>query len=247
MDKDLQIEAPVMNLCLKCRRRLVTCLCDHLAPFETESRFIILMHPKEFRKEKIGTGRFTHLILKNSRIIVDVNFDTNEEFQAELNNPEYQSFVLYPGEDAIDLSGTTAKRDLGPKKKQFIVIDGTWPCAKKMMKLSTCLHKLPRVSFKVDRRSEFSIKHQPHPLCLSTVESIHQVILDLNRNDVEATQGQEENLMSVFRETVRMQRDLASDPEREGYRRKPFSFPEERRMSKKWTERSLFFRNPTDE
>ncbi len=231
-----------MNLCLVCRRRLVTCLCPHIVPFDTTSRFIILMHPKEFKREKIGTGRFTHLILKNSKIIVDVGFDENVEFQKLLADQEYETFVLYPGETVIDLSGENVAEKLGPKKQQFVVIDGTWPCAKKMMKLSTCLHYVPRVSFKLGRRSEFSIKHQPHPDCLSTVESIHQVLLDLNRAGVESTQGREENLMLVFRETVRMQKELASDPTREGYRRKPFSFPEERRMSKKWTERSLFFK-----
>lgn len=232
----------ILNFCLTCRRRHSTCLCPYIKSFETDSRFLILMHPKEFKKEKIGTGRFTHLILKNSKIIVDVGFDQNDEFQKYLSDSDYQSFVLYPGDEAIDLSGSGVKELLGPKKKQFIVIDGTWPCAKKMMKLSTCLHILARVSFKVDRRSEFSIKHQPHPLCLSTVESIHQVLLDLNRSGVEATSGAEENLMEVFRETVRMQKEMANDPAKEGYRRKPFSFPEDRRMSKKWTERSLFFK-----
>jgi DTW domain-containing protein len=231
-----------MNLCLTCRRRLATCLCPHIRSFETDSRFLILMHPKEFKKEKIGTGRFTHLILKNSKIIVDVGFDQNDEFQKCLLDESYESFVLYPGEEAINLSGSDLREKLGRKKKQFIVIDGTWPCAKKMMKLSTCLHQIPRVSFKVARTSEFSIKHQPHPACLSTVESIHQVLLDLNRAGVEHTEGKEDNLMQVFRETVRMQKELASDPAKEGYRRKPFSFPEERRMSKKWTERSLFFK-----
>ncbi len=236
------IETLEMNLCLTCRRRIVTCLCTHIKPFATESRFLILMHPKEYKKEKIGTGRFTHLILKNSKIIVDVGFDENAEFQKYLKDEEYQSYLLYPGDEAIDISGENVLEKLGPKKKQFIVIDGTWPCAKKMVKLSTCLHYLSRASFRIERKSEFSIKHQPHPSCLSTVESIHQVLLDLNRAKVEATQGAEDNLMDVFRETVRMQRELASDSSREGYRRKPFSFPEDRRMSKKWTERSLFYK-----
>ncbi len=36
------------------------------------------MHPMEYKKEKVGTGRFSHLILKNSEIVVDVGFDENE-------------------------------------------------------------------------------------------------------------------------------------------------------------------------
>lgn len=229
-----------LNLCLNCRRRLRTCVCQYLRPFKTDSRFIILMHPMEFKKEKVGTGRFSHLILENSEILVDVGFDENPRFQEILNDPEYQSYVLYPGEKTIDLSGEAV--DLGKKKSQFIVIDGTWPCAKKMMKLTTSLHHVPRVSFTTDRQSEFKVKHQPMPGCLSTVESIHQVLFDLNRLKIEKTEGKEENLMDVFRETVKLQVELASDPDRQAYRKKPLSLPENRKISKKWESRLLFFK-----
>lgn len=234
--------SPKLNLCLHCRRRILTCVCDKLKPFDTQSRFIILMHPMEFKKEKVGTGRFSHLILKNSEILVDINFDENSRLTDILNDETYETFLLYPGFETIDLGTDVLKRSL-KKKAQFIVIDGTWPCAKKMMKLSTCLHHIPRVSFSSDRQSEFKVKHQPLPGCLSTVESIHQVLHDLNRMKLESTNGAEENLMDVFRYTVQQQIELASDPERQGYRKKPFSLPENRKISRKWEHRLLFFNN----
>lgn len=233
---------PKLNLCLQCRRRILTCVCERLRPFETQSRFIVLMHPMEFKKEKVGTGRFSHLILKNSEVLVDVNFDGNIRLNEILNDPEYETFLLYPGFETIDL-GTDELKETLTKKAQFIVIDGTWPCAKKMMKLSTCLHHVPRVSFNSDRVSEFKVKHQPLPGCLSTVESIHQVILDLNRMGLENTKNAHENLMDVFRYTVKQQIELASDPKRQGYRKKPFSLPENRKISRKWENRLLFFNN----
>lgn len=232
-----------MNLCLKCRRRLRTCVCSHLLPFSTESRFIILMHPMEYKKEKVGTGRFTHLILKNSEIIVDIGFDENKRFQEVLQAPEYETFVLYPGDKAIDISSDNGYQVLGSKKKQFIVIDGTWPCAKKMMKLTNSLHQLPRISFSAKRLSEFHVKHQPLPGCLSTVESIHQVLIELNRLQVEKTGGAEENLMSVFRHTVNEQIKIAQNPGEQGYRRRAYSAGDERKISKKWNERLIFFKD----
>jgi DTW domain-containing protein YfiP len=232
-----------MNLCLNCRRRLLTCVCEDLRPFDTASRFIILMHPMEFKKEKVGTGRFSHLILKNSEIIVDVGFDENKRFQEVLSDQKYQSVILYPGVETIDLSQADSSSKLGNKPIQFFIIDGTWPCAKKMMKLTTKLHHLPRVSFKAERISEFQVKHQPMPGCLSTVESIHQVIVDLNHLGREHSENQEENLMHVFRKTVQQQISLASDPSRAGYRKKPFSLPESRKISKKWKDRLLFFKD----
>ena len=201
------------------------------------------MHPMEYKKEKVGTGRFSHLILKNSALIVDINFDNNKEFQALLNDNSYETFLVYPGDKTINLSDKNSIKSMGEKKKQFILIDGTWPCAKKMMKLSTCLHQLPRVSFSSDRISEFKVKHQPLPGCLSTVESIHQLLKDLNHLNFEETQGREENLMEVFRHTVEQQVSLASDPERQGYRKKSYSALEDRKISKKWSQRLLFFKS----
>jgi DTW domain-containing protein YfiP len=231
-----------LNLCLYCRRRLLTCVCQYLQPFMTDSRFVLLMHPMEFKKEKVGTGRFTHLILKNSEIIVDVGFDENKRFLEVLSDEKYQTVILYPGDETIDLSKSESAPKLGMKPLQFFVIDGTWPCAKKMMKLTTKLHGLPRVSFNSQRISEFQVKHQPLPGCLSTVESIHQVLLDLNILGKEKTEGLEENLMLVFRKTVQQQIDLAQDPTRQGYRKKPFKLSSERKISKKWDKRLLFFR-----
>lgn len=236
----------ILNLCLTCRRRLLTCVCEHLRPFETRSRFVILMHPMEFKKEKVGTGRFSHLILKNSEIIVDLGFDQNKRFLEVLADPNYQTVILYPGDETIDLSSQASRPQLQGLPLQFIVIDGTWPCAKKMMKLTTKLHHLPRVSFNTQRISEFLVKHQPMPGCLSTVESIHQVLLDLNKLGIEKSDGQEENLMDVFRKTVEQQITLAQDPTRQGYRKKPFSIAANRKISKKWDGRLLFFRAPSE-
>jgi len=230
-----------MNLCLQCRRRIRTCVCDKLRPFGTNTRFVILMHPMEYKKEKVGTGRFSHLILENSKIIVGVGFDEDPEFKALLDDKDYESFVLYPGEQSLNLSQDEVT--LSPKKKQIFVIDGTWACAKKMMKLTTSLHHLPWVSFRSDRVSEFTVKHQPIPGCLSTAESLHQLLLEMNRLGVEKTEGKEDNLMEVFRETVKQQLEAAADLERSRYRAKPFVEPHLRKISKKWGWRNVFFKN----
>jgi DTW domain-containing protein YfiP len=194
----------------------------------------------EFKKEKVGTGRFSHLILKNSEVIVDLSFENNQRLQEILKDPLYDTFLLYPGRKTIDLGTDELKLKL-TRVPQFLLIDGTWPCAKKMMKLTPSLHSLPRVSFHNQRISEFKVKHQPLPGCLSTVESLHQVLTDLNRMGLENTDSKHENLMEVFHYTVDQQLELARNPTRPGYRKKPFKEAEERKISRKWEGRLLFF------
>ncbi len=228
-----------MNLCLDCRRRLATCVCSLVRPFPTESRFVILQHPKEFKKEKVGTGRFTHLILENSEILVGVDFDGDQRFLAILEDPKYYTVLLYPGPSSIDLSQVDADGFAPDKPLQFIVIDGTWPCAKKMMRLTTQLHDLQRVSFSSSRVSEFTVKQQPGEECLSTVESIHQVLIDMNRLGLEQTQGREENMMKVFRHTVQQQIEMAADRSETSYRKGSYKEPAQRKQSKR--SRSLVY------
>jgi hypothetical protein len=62
----------------------------------------------------------------------------------------------------------------------------------------------------------------------------------------EKTDGAEENLMDVFRRTVQQQIELAQDPTRQGYRKKPFKLSSDRKISKKWGHRLLFFRESAD-
>ncbi|MEA3289204.1 MAG: DTW domain-containing protein, partial [Campylobacterota bacterium] len=54
------------DFCYSCYRPKSSCMCEYTKPIATNTKFIILMHPKEFRKTKNGTGHFTHLNLSNS-------------------------------------------------------------------------------------------------------------------------------------------------------------------------------------
>ena len=50
------------------------------------------MHPKEYKKEKNGTGHMTKLQLDNSEIIVGVDFTKNKRVNEILANEKKDSF-----------------------------------------------------------------------------------------------------------------------------------------------------------
>ena len=155
-----------------------TCICKHISSFQTKTRFIILMHPKEYKKQKNGTGLMTKLQLENSEIIVGVDFTNNNRVNDILNKEKNCSFLLYPGKDNFNLSirkSSEINSFMGTNPHIFL-LDGTWPCARKMLKLSRNLQKLKRVSFDNEIKSKFIIKQQPQALCLSTIESVYTVL-----------------------------------------------------------------------
>ncbi len=193
-------------------RPSVTCVCDCINPLQTQTRFVILMHPKEYKKEKNGTGHMTKLQLENSEIIVGVDFTHNKRVNEILNDENCESFLLYPGADSFNLSVREKSEThtfLGTKPYLFI-LDGTWPCARKMLKLSKNLQQLQRVSFDNTITSKFLIKQQPEALCLSTIESVFTVLNLLNASGFE--QCNTKDFLVPFEKMISSQIDYMLDP-----------------------------------
>jgi DTW domain-containing protein YfiP len=56
------------------------------------------------KKGHVGTGRLAHLSLINSEIIVDKDFDTNDQFNKLISNKDFSHYVLYPSDSPLNLS-----------------------------------------------------------------------------------------------------------------------------------------------
>ena len=213
----LQIDKKITRTkCYKCMRPSSTCICRHISPIQTKTRFIILMHPREHRKEKVGTGLMTKLQLENSEIIVGVDFTNNDRVN-EILTKEKGSFLLYPGINNFNLS--TSKRSeinsLMVNSPHLFLLDGTWACVRKMLKLSKNLQKLKRVSFDNKIKSKFIIKQQPEALCLSTIESVFTVLNLLKEGGLE--QCDTKGFLIPFEKLIEYQLEYIHNPNSKNY------------------------------
>ncbi|AUC85706.1 hypothetical protein CW731_10595 [Polaribacter sp. ALD11] len=227
--------------CYKCMSPTSTCICKHIRPFQTKTRFIILMHPKEYKKEKNGTGHMTKLQLENSEIIVGVDFTNNNRVNEILTEEKNASFLLYPGKDNFNLSKRKSLEinSFMGNNPHIFILDGTWPCARKMLKLSTNLQKLKRVSFDNKIKSKFIIKQQPDPLCLSTIESVYTVLNLLKKGDVE--QCETEGFLIPFKKMIAHQLEYLFNPNNKNYRSTSNTEIIAKNLYKKNTERNIIF------
>lgn len=141
------------------------------------------MHPKEFKKTKNGTGRLTHLSLPNSQLYIDVDFTHHKAINALIDDPKNLCYVLYPGEESIHIN--TQKIDLFGRQLVIFIIDSTWPCSVKILRLSHNLQCLPKLSFSHSKISQFQIKEQPKEFCLSTMESTLTILELLTSHNLE--------------------------------------------------------------
>ena len=227
--------------CYKCMRPSSTCVCKHISPFQTKTRFIILMHPKEYKKERNGTGHMTKLQLENSEIIVGVDFTNNNRVNEILTKEKSSSFLLYPGKDNFNLSirqSSEINSFMGNNPHIFI-LDGTWPCARKILKLSKNLQKLKRVSFDNKIKSKFIIKQQPESLCLSTIESVYTVLNLLKEGDLE--QCETKGFLIPFEKMIAYQLEYILNPNSKNYCSTANREIIPKNMYKKNTERSIIF------
>ena len=228
--------------CYTCDRVSENCLCHLIKPFETKTHFVILMHPMEAKKEKMGTGRLSKASLINSKIIIGIDFTQDFEVNSILQNPDNFCMVLYPGMQSLNISSDDVSV-LATNKKQLVVflIDGTWPCAKKMMKLSKNIYALPRISFTANHQSIFFIKEQPADYCLSTLESIHFFLTECERRGLETLSKKQDNMIDVFQAMIDFQIQCSLDPAKSSYRhgKMGYSAKEDRKHSKKWGTRRI--------
>ena len=209
---------------------------------DTRTKFLILMHPKEFKREKAGTGRLTHLCLANSEIHMGVGFDDHAEVQRLINDPGYFPVLVYPGARAFNLSkGDLVVSDLRDRRLLVLLLDATWIAARKMLRVSPGLQRLPRVMFNAGAPSRFVIKQQPQVGCLSTLETAHELLVALERSGLDRYQNPAQ-LLGLFDRMQEFQIRCASDPARGGYRHQPYGKPGDRVMAtgRRGTRRSKY-------
>lgn len=200
------------DVCFRCYRPQTSCMCEFIKPIDTNTKFVILMHPKEYRKTKNGTGHLTNLTLKNSEIHIGIDFTNHKRVNEIINNSKYNSYVLYPGVNSIELN--TQKIGTNGKQNVIFIIDSTWPCSKKILRLSSNLASLPKVSFQYQKESGFKFKTQPSLYCLSTIESVCCVLEFLNRQNIERVSSiQMENFLMPFSKMVEYQITCADKKE----------------------------------
>ena len=245
---DKEKEPLFRQVCYRCFRPTKNCLCSDINAFDTRTRFVILMHPKESRKVKLGTGRLTHLCLKNSEILLGVDFTEDQRINRLIKDPVYYPVILYPGENSTDIAEFHFPESVPDKKKILvIVIDASWTLAKKMLKLSTNLQALHKIHFRPQGPSRYMIKQQPHEYCLSTIESVYFLLQELDILGIEKCRGQHRSLLEFLDKICRLQLECTEDASLPGYRKNAVTpsgkkrWPDKSRYPGKRQRRSVCF------
>lgn len=204
--------------CFKCFKPKSVCLCKYGKNLDTGIKFVFLMHPKEFRRQRTGTGYLSHLCLKDSEVIVGLDFLQNKRLSQLLANPQYFPVLMYPGQDAITAKSIgqklNSKGGAGnyDKKLLILILDATWFCSKKMLQHNPFLLELPKLSFEGSYQSIFTFKREPSPECISTIECCYYIIKEFQAEGFVDKALDPEPLMNIFKAMIKLQ--LTAENER---------------------------------
>jgi len=184
-------------------------MCEHFEQIQTQTKFVVLMHPKEFKKVKNNTGHFTHKSLPNSELFIGIDFSDHKRINAIIDS--HDSYVLFPSQNALDLSEVSPRKS--EKNIAIFLIDSTWACTKKMFTLSKNLQSLKHMSFTTDKTSGYEIKVQPQENYLSTIESTLVVLELLNHWKIEdIKEKQFDGFLRPFEAMIEYQKELIANP-----------------------------------
>ena len=195
--------------CYKCYRPKSSCMCRYFTTIETKTKFVILMHPKEFKKVKNNTGHFTHHSLRNSELFIGIDFTNHKRVNEIIES--HESYILFPSHDALNLTKNAPKKS--DKPLAIFIIDSTWSCTKSIFYHSENLKKLRHMSFTTTRTSQYKIKEQPDAAYLSTIESTLVVLEALNSYKIEEIEKDSlELFLEPFYKMIEYQQRLIANP-----------------------------------
>jgi DTW domain-containing protein YfiP len=153
--------------CSRCQRPADACVCAELVRIANRTRILVLQHPRE-RRRAFGSARFVRLGLARAELEV---CDLHRQ-PALLERLPTDAALLFPAPDAADLATIAPPARPGV----LVVIDGTWTQAEHMLRLWPALGRLRRLRLSPSRPSQYRIRRQPRPECLSTLEAVIEAL-----------------------------------------------------------------------
>jgi len=160
------------NRVRRCQRCLLVtgyCLCNTIVPHPANSLFCLVMFDTEPMKPS-NTGRLIADILPLTDAFQWSRTEPPQALLDLVKNPDYQPMVVFPSSYAGPERQVLSAPPSG-KPPLFIMLDGTWPEARKMFRKSPWLDNLPLISVDLSRVSAYSLRevHAEGQYCTAEV------------------------------------------------------------------------------
>lgn len=153
-------------MCDACRYPIKQCIC-HLLKTQDGRIQVWILQDKHEAKHAKNSARLLALCYSSTHVVSFTDAEALAHCFAACQ-PE-DSLLLYPDDGAtpVEVLSEDEKRSI----KHVILLDGTWPKAKKMRLLEPRLNAYRCVSFAAPPKSVYEIRKSPNDTALATLEA----------------------------------------------------------------------------
>jgi len=183
--------------CGTCGRVFPYCVCEHTTLITAKTKIFILQHPQEPGVD-IGTAPILQASFRGTVLRTGLSWPNFKKAIGREDIENRRWGVLYLGSVRVedlpqDRALFVVDKKGAPRDDQdqvlkelegIVVLDGTWSQAKTLWWRNAWLLKLPRLVIRSSRRSLYDqIRKEPRHGCLSTVETVGEVLQALERRE----------------------------------------------------------------
>ena len=157
------------------------CVCHRLPRFEIPAHITLLMHENELSRET-NSGQWLLKAIPSTSQHIWQRTKPCPTLIALITDPTYVTYLLFPNEQSIALSEATTTAVKDGKTPLFIILDGTWQEAKKMLRKSPWLANLPCVHLVPQQASNYQLRRNQQQGHLCTLEVGSSIVQELGLN-----------------------------------------------------------------
>lgn len=169
---------PITSLypsCNSCGLPTNTCICDQVPKVKTLAQIWILSTQKEFSRPS-NTARLLKLMNPESTDITLWERTHEPEVLLEkIRSGLFEPYLVFPA-DNEETRSRCVTYPISDKVPAFIIIDGTWQEARKIVRKSEYLKNLPLISIAPASDSIYDLRRGVKPGNLCTLEAAMEVI-----------------------------------------------------------------------
>ena len=188
--------------CEGCRLRPSHCICALRPQLPTGSGVCLLMHDAEPLKPS-NTGWLIADVVAETYAFGWARTEADPALLALLADPQWQPYLVFPGEFVDPPQRVVQALPAAPdalRRPLFVLLDATWPEARKMFRKSPYLDRLPVLSLHPEQVSGYRLRRSQREdhFCTSEVAAL---CLELTGDARDRKAGRVlENYLAVFTE-----------------------------------------------
>ena len=155
--------------CAGCRVAVSHCLCALRPDVPCRAGVCLIMADIEALKPS-NTGWLVADVVADTYAFGWARTEVDPALLALLADPQWQPYLVFPGEFVAAQRVVTQVQTPATKRPLFVLLDATWPEARKMFRKSPYLDKLPVLSLQSEQLSSYKLRRSQRDAHFCTSE-----------------------------------------------------------------------------